>query len=222
MKDIVLLGDHNLDFLTYRELDAAITLFASNVRARWVGTGSPEGSSVANADALWVVPGSPYANDSVVYSAIETARASGQPLLGTCSGFQYALVEFARNVAEVAGASHGEAETSANNLIVNRLACSLIGKESCVTAVPGTQMYDLSGPEPLIGFHWCNFGLAPSFVDLLTGSGLVISAVSDDAGAEALELPDHPFFLATLFQPQVGSIAGKPLHPIIQAFLAAA
>jgi CTP synthase (UTP-ammonia lyase) len=41
------------------------------------------------------------------------------------------------------------------------------------------------------------------------------------AGVEAIELPDHPFFLATLFQPQVGSLAGRPLHPVIQAFLAA-
>jgi len=49
----------------------------------------------------------------------------------------------------------------------------------------------------------------------------VISALADDAGVEAVELPKHPFFLATLFQPQLGSLAGQPLHPIIKAFVAA-
>ena len=49
----------------------------------------------------------------------------------------------------------------------------------------------------------------------------MISAVAEDAGAEAIELPDHPFFLGTLFQPHVGPIAGKPHHPVVRAFLTA-
>jgi CTP synthase (UTP-ammonia lyase) len=49
----------------------------------------------------------------------------------------------------------------------------------------------------------------------------VISAHAQDAGAEAIELPDHPFFLATAFQPQVGSSESQVLHPLIAAFLAA-
>jgi len=39
---------------------------------------------------------------------------------------------------------------------------------------------------------------------------------------EGIELPAHPFFVATLFQPQVGALAGRPLHPLIGAFCAAA
>jgi CTP synthase (UTP-ammonia lyase) len=82
-------------------------------------------------------------------------------------------------------------------------------------------MYDLCGNAPFVGFHWCNYGLAPAFVDRLTEHGLVIAARADDAGVEAVELRNHRFFLATLFQPQVGSVAGKPLHPVIEAFVAA-
>ena len=82
-------------------------------------------------------------------------------------------------------------------------------------------MHDLCGGQPFVGFHWCNYGLVPAYVDLLVQHGLVISAVADDAGVEAVELPNHPFFMATLFQPQVGSLAGRPLHPIVQAFVAA-
>ena len=59
------------------------------------------------------------------------------------------------------------------------------------------------------------------YVDRLVEHGLVISARADDAGVEAVELPDHPFFLATLFQPQMTALSGAGLHPIIRAFVVA-
>jgi CTP synthase (UTP-ammonia lyase) len=82
-------------------------------------------------------------------------------------------------------------------------------------------MYDLCGNAPFVGFHWCNYGLAPAYADRLAEHGLVIAARADDAGVEAVELPNHRFFLATLFQPQIGSVVGKPLHSVIEAFVAA-
>jgi CTP synthase (UTP-ammonia lyase) len=221
MKTIFVLGDRNAASVTHRELDAAMQLMPNGVRARWVGTDTPDAMRTSQADAVWVVSGSPYRNDGVVYSAIESARESGQPFLGTCGGFQYAIVEFARNVAGIANADHAENAPDGINLVVGRLACSLIGQERPVTAVPGTRMSDLCGHAPFVGFHWCNYGLAPTFVDRLAERGLVVAAHADEAGVEAVELPDHRFFLATLFQPQVGSVAGKPLHPVIAAFVAA-
>src|SRR5438067_1475866 len=101
MKDIVLLGDRNTGFLTHREFDAAITLLPPDVRIRWVATDSPDAKRTPDADGLWVASGSPYRDDDVVYAAIQAARTSGQPFLGTCSGFQYAVVEFARHVAGI-------------------------------------------------------------------------------------------------------------------------
>jgi len=87
-----------------------------------------------------------------------------------------------------------------------------------VTPIPGTRMFDVCGGMPFVGFHWCNFGIAPAYVDRLVMHGLVISATADDAGVEAFELPRHPFFLATSFQPQVGSSSRKRLHPVLRAF----
>lgn len=49
--------------------------------------------------------------------------------------------------------------------------------------------------------------------------GLVVAARADDAGVEAVELQDHPFFIATLFQPQMGASSGQPIHPLIRAFI---
>jgi len=220
MKEIVLLGDRNTGFLTHRELDAAITRLPDGVHAHWVGTDTPEAMCTSGADAIWVVPGSPYRNDAVVYSAITSARTSGQPFLGTCGGFQYTVIEFARNVAGMADADHAETSSETGTLMVGRLACGLMGEERRVTTVPGTRMHALCGDVPFAGFHWCHYGLSPRYVDLLTASGLVIGAYADDGGVEAVELPGHPFFQATLFQPQMGALDGRPLHPVIEAFAA--
>jgi CTP synthase (UTP-ammonia lyase) len=221
VKHIVLLGDRNTSYRTHRELDAALTLFPSGVRAFWVGTDAPDMAHISDADGLWVVPGSPYRDDDAVYSAIRAARTSGQPFLGTCSGFQYAVVEFARNVAGLSDANHAETAPGEKTLVIDRLSCSLIGQTRAVTAIPGTRMHALCGSAPFIGFHWCNFGVAPAYVEHLVAHGLIIAARADDAGIEAFELPEHPFFMATLFQPQIGSVDGRPLHPVLESFVAA-
>jgi CTP synthase (UTP-ammonia lyase) len=221
VKDIFLLGDRDSRALTHRAFDEAMTRLPAGVRARWVGTDSPDAARTNDADGVWVASGSPYRNDAAVYAAIEAARTSGQPFLGTCAGFQYALVEFARNVAGIAGAGHAETTPDGSHLVVDRLPCSLVGEERSVTAVPGTRLHALCGGAPFAGFHWCSYGLAPAYARTLAAHGLVTSATADAAGVEAVELPEHPFFLATLFQPQVGSFADRALHPIITAFAAA-
>jgi CTP synthase (UTP-ammonia lyase) len=222
MKDIVLLGDRDPEAITHRALDAVIASLPPSVRARWVGTDTREALHTADADAVWAVPGTPYRNDDAVYAAITHARISGQPFLGTCGGFQYVVVEFARNVAAIAGAAHAETAPHADALVVQRLACSLVAQERLVTPVRGSRFHALCGDEPFVGFHWCNYGVAPAYAEQLASCGLRIGATADDAGVEAVELPDHPFFVATLFQAQIGALRGQPLHPVIQGLVDAA
>lgn len=217
-RQLLLLGDYNEDFLTHRELSAVFPLLPASIQARWVATDSAEAAHTSEADALWVTPGSPYRNDEAVYQAIQAARSKGQPFLGTCGGFQYAAVEFARNVAGIDNAGHAETLLEGQTPVVQPLACSLVGQERQVKAVPGTRLHKACGGEAFTGFHWCNYGLAPGFVQQLESYGLSISAYAEDAGVEAFELQDHPFFVATLFQPQVGLLRGNPLHPLLQMF----
>jgi CTP synthase (UTP-ammonia lyase) len=219
---IAVLGDRNLGYVTHRELDAALELFPEWARGAWVATDS-DGveAAVAQADGMWVTPGTPYRDDDAVYDAIRGARERGQPLLGTCGGFQYAIVELARGLAGL-DAHHAETDPEADTLVAAPLACSLVGETRPVTCVPGTRLAEICGSEPFVGFHWCNYGLAPAFEEVLVDAGVVVSARAPDAGVEGVELPGHPFFVATLFQPQVGSLAGGPLHPLIAAFLDAA
>jgi CTP synthase (UTP-ammonia lyase) len=211
---IAALGDRDSRFLTHQEIDAATRLAPDGISIRWLAT---DGARVDGFDGLWVLPGTPYRDEAAVYEAIRFARESGMPILGTCGGFQYMAVEFARAVAGIAGAGHAESDPDAEAVVVRGLTCSLVGEERMVRAVPGTRVAEICGTEPFVGFHWCNYGLADGYAERLRAAGLVLSAFADDAGVEAFELPDHPFYMATLFQPQVGSSQRHELHPLLAA-----
>src|SRR5829696_592648 len=219
---IAVVGDRDTSLLTHRELDAAIARMPTSVCGRWVGTDRLSGDLLDEADGVWLAPGTPYRDDGAVYALIREVRERGVPFLGTCGGFQYSLVEFARNVAGIADATHEESDPHAPEPVVGMLGCSLVGARRTVTPVPGTRLAELCGTEPFPGFHWCNYGLRPEWSEQLRQAGLVVSAHAEDAGVEGVELPSHPFFMATLFQPQVGAANGGPLHPLIGAFCAAA
>jgi CTP synthase (UTP-ammonia lyase) len=219
---IAVVGDRDPSYLTHRELDATLALLPPGVSARWVATDSPDARALDGFDALWIVPGTPYRDEAPVFAAIAHARREGVPILGTCGGFQHMLVEFARNVAGMPGAAHAETDPAADLHVVSALACSLVGVERTVTTVPGTLVAELCGTAPFVGFHYCSYGVAPAHLERLVAAGLVVSATAPDAGVEAVELPAHPFYLATLFQPQVGSSATGVLHPVVAALIDAA
>jgi CTP synthase (UTP-ammonia lyase) len=137
---IAALGDRDLTHLTHREIDAAMRLVPAGVDLRWVSTDGEEARRIDNFDGLWVLPGTPYRDDDAVYAAIRLAREQAMPVLGTCGGFQYMAVEFARNAAGMSGAAHAESEPNGEAIVVGRLACSLLGEERTVTAMPGTRL----------------------------------------------------------------------------------
>ena len=75
-------------------------------------------------DGIWLVPGGPYRDDDAVVAAIREARTSDLPFLGTCSGLQYAVLEYARGVLGQTDASHAEADgEDPSNVVVPLAAC---------------------------------------------------------------------------------------------------
>jgi CTP synthase (UTP-ammonia lyase) len=106
-------------------------------------------------------------------------------------------------------------------LVVDRLACSLFGEQRTVTTVAGTKLAKLCGTEPFVGFHFCNFGVPDAQMARLMEHGVIVSAHAEDAGVEGIELPDHPFFVATLFKPQMAAVHGEGVHPLIRALVEA-
>jgi len=171
-------------------------------------------------DGLWCVPESPYASTGRALAAIHFARENGTPFLGTCGGFQHALIEYARNVAGLDDADHAESNPDATTLVVTPLACSLVGESGRVTLDRGTRAADWYGALEGTEEYVCSYGLNPEHRDLFEQGPMRIVGRDDDGDPRIVELADHPFFVATLFQPELLS-EGEGVHPLVVAFVGA-
>lgn len=187
------------------------------VATEWVPSDS--GFAIEEYDGVWLVPGSPYADDAAVLAALTVVRERGIPFLGSCGGMQYAVVEFVRGVLGDP-ATHAESDGAGEDNVVAALACSLDGEERVVTPVPGSRFAGWVD-APFAGMHFCNYAPTSQAVARLVEAGVVVGATADDAGAEVLEFPGHPFYVTSMFQPHVGAIAGEPVHPLVTAFVEA-
>jgi CTP synthase (UTP-ammonia lyase) len=216
---VALVGDRKPSHPSHRELDAVRGMLGPDVVAEWVATDSATVRDLAGLDGIWLVPGSPYADDDAAYAVVTWARENDVPFLGTCGGLQYAVVEYFRSVLGVASASHAEADGTAESNVVHPLACRLQGEERLVRPIPGTRFSRLVSDEPFVGMHYCSYGPGPGEVQRLVRAGMVVEATADDAGAEVIELPSNRFYMLTLFQPHIGALAGKPLHPLLREFV---
>ena len=109
---IALIGDYNPEVTAHRAIPLALRLSADRlgveVEPVWVHTTaiSPTAEEVSGHAGLWCVPASPYANTAGALAAIRSARESRRPFLGTCGGFQHAVLEYVRHVLGHAEADH--------------------------------------------------------------------------------------------------------------------
>lgn len=211
---VALLGEDR-GHRSHQELNALRPML--DVATEWVPTDS--GFDITTYDGVWLVPGSPYADDDAVLRALTTVRERGIPFIGSCGGMQYAVIEFTRSVLGAA-ATHAESDGVGDDNVVGALACSLYGEERLVAPVPGTR-FATWVDEPFVGMHFCNYAPTAAAVASLVEAGVVVGATADDAGAEVLEFPDHPFYVTSMFQPHIGALAGAPVHPLVREFVAA-
>jgi CTP synthase (UTP-ammonia lyase) len=84
----------------------------------------------------------------------------------------------------------------------------------------GTLAWEIYGRDETSERYFCNFEVNPEYRGVIEAAGLLFSANSENGEARMLELPGHPFFLATLFQPQLSSKPENP-HPLFRAFVRA-
>lgn len=220
---IALVGDRSPHVRSHQRvpvlLDRLREREALDLDVYWVPTDEVE--ALETFDGIWVLPGSPYRSEAGAIAAIRTAREREIPLLGTCAGFQHAMLEYARNVCGATGVQHAETTPDATDLLIVPLACSLDGHEAAVELQPGTLAARLLGVERSTERYHCSFGLDPARLGLLEEHGLVFSAYDDEGAPRVAELPGHPFYLVTLFQPELSGDGTRP-HPFIQAFAHAA
>jgi CTP synthase (UTP-ammonia lyase) len=223
---IALVGDFDQTVPAHQAIPEALRLSGERLRVcvdgLWTHTSTlgPEVTQLADCAGIWCVPASPYANTDGALAAIRYARESGRPFLGTCAGFQHALIEYARNVLGRAEADHAETSPDAAMPLIARLSCSLVERHGKVHFAEGSALQTIYGTDHAEEGYRCNYGLNPGYEPIFRGEALKATARDEAGEVRAVELSGHPFFIATLFQPERAAQRGIE-HPLITAFVAA-
>jgi len=222
---LALIGDRSAEVRAHARIPALVAATPTGggptdpIEPYWLATTSVGAAEDLDGfDGVWVVPGSPYASPEGVLTAIRAARIGGIPLLGTCGGFQYLAIEFARDVCGLSDVEHAEAAPQAPHHLIVPLDCSLRGEEDTVLVAPGTLAASLMGEGPSTERFFCAYGLDDAQADRLAVYGLVWSARDASGSVRVAELPGHPFFVGSLFQPELASDP-TAVHPLIVGFL---
>lgn len=164
-------------------------------------------------------------------AAARYARENGVPYLGICLGLQAAVCEFARHVAGLEGATSTEFDPQAKHPVVDLVpgqedvedkgATMRLGSHPCVL-MPGTHAARAYGDRVVHERHRHRYEVNNAYRDVLQDAGMVISGISPDGRlVEMVELPDHPWFVASQSHPEFKSRPTRP-HPLFKAFVAAA
>ena len=162
--------------------------------------------------------------------AAEYSREHGVPFFGICYGFQWAAVEYARNVCGLDGADSTEVDENAPHKVIYKLRDLLgvddlggtmrLGRYACDLA-PGSMAERIYGTSLIHERHRHRFEFNCVYEAVLADKGLRVSGRSPDGKfVEIAELPSHPWFLAVQFHPEFQSKPLRP-HPLFASFVEA-
>jgi CTP synthase len=164
--------------------------------------------------------------------AAQIARERGIPFLGICLGMQIAVVEFARHIAGMDGANSAEFDPETPYPVIDLLPeqkeVTEMGGTMRLGADPvklheGTRAREIYGGEAVIyQRHRHRYEVNNMLRRRLEDDGLVASGTSpDERLVEVVELPDHPFYVASQFHPEFKSRPNRP-EPLFRDFVGAA
>ena len=201
-----------------------------------------EGTGVLeSADAILVPGGFGERGVEGKIAAVRCAREKRIPYLGICLGMQVAVIEFARDVAELEGAHSSEFDpqtlhpviglitewTTADGRVETRDEASDLGGTMRLGAQPcrlseGSRVRELYGKEVIVERHRHRYEFNNHYLEVLEKAGLAVAGTSMDASlVEVVELPDHPWFVACQFHPEFTSTP-RDGHPLFSGFVNAA
>ncbi|MFW5904931.1 MAG: CTP synthase [bacterium] len=163
--------------------------------------------------------------------AIRWAREHDRPFFGICLGLQCAVIEFARNVCGL-GESHSlefQAEApdpviclmDSQHNVTNKGGTMRLGAYPAELA-PGSRVAEVYGVQEISERHRHRYEVNNRYRERLEEAGMKFSGLSPDGKlVEMVELPDHPWFIACQFHPELKSRPLRP-HPLFASFIAAA
>ncbi|GMV22225.1 MAG: CTP synthase [Acidimicrobiia bacterium] len=192
----------------------------------------PEGLRLLeDATGILVGPGFGDRGSRGMMAAANYARANQIPYFGICYGFQWAVVEFARNVAGLSDADSTEVVENAPHKVIYKLRDLLgvddmggtmrLGSYAC-RLTSGSLAHQLYGEEIIHERHRHRYEFNCLYEKALTERGLKIVGRSlDGKFVEIVELPNHPWYIAVQFHPEFKSKPLRP-HPLFAGFVEAA
>lgn len=163
--------------------------------------------------------------------AIKYAREEKIPFLGLCLGLQCAVIEYARNVAGMKNANSSEFDPKTPYPVIDIMedqkqvdglgGTMRLGLYPC-KLISGTRAAEAYDEEVIYERHRHRYEVNNKLRPKLEEAGLVFSGVSpDDRLVEILEIPEHPWFVASQFHPEFKSRPLRP-HPLFREFVASA
>jgi CTP synthase len=163
-------------------------------------------------------------------AAVRYARQSGTPLFGICYGLHMTVIEVARDLLGLEGASSSEIDGDAEHKVIDLMpgqhgvdkgGTMRLGLWPC-HLVPGTKAAEAYGQTDIMERHRHRFEVSNEYRAELESAGLIASGVSPDGNlVEIMEMKDHPFLVGVQFHPEFRSRPNRP-HPLFKAFIAAA
>jgi len=225
-RTIAIVGDYSERHTAHVAIPKALGLArdrsGADVGWEWVATRriNDAGRDLEGFSAVWLVPASPYENTAGAIDAVRWAREGGRPFLGTCGGFQHALLEFARNVAGIPDADHAETSPEGRSLVVTRLSCSLVEQTGTIHFAEGSLLRSAYGRASATEGYRCNYGFNEAYRRALESAGLRFTAWDDAGDVRGAEIPAKPFFAGVLFQPERAGLRGD-VPPLVLAFVQA-
>jgi CTP synthase len=207
----------------------------ADVRVHWIASDDLGGDATVEAlsemDGVLIPGGFGVRGVEGKIDAVRFAREEAVPFLGICLGLQCAVVEFARHVCGLEGANSSEFDPACAHPVIDLLpeqkdvtdlgASMRLGAQPCYLE-PGSRAAAAYDADVVEERHRHRFEVNPAYHDQLKAGGLVISGSSQKGRlAEIIELPDHPFFVAGQFHPELRSRPTRP-HPLFREFVGAA
>ena len=207
----------------------------ADVQIRWVASDDLGGGATEEAlrdvDGVLIPGGFGIRGVEGKVAAVRFAREHGVPFLGICLGLQCAVIEYARHVIGLEGANSSEFDPATPHAVIDLLpeqkdvtdlgGSMRLGAQPC-HLVPGTRAAEAYGEPVVYERHRHRWEVNPAYHEQLEAHGLVLSGNSHNGRlTEIIELPDHPFFVAGQFHPELRSRPTRP-HPLFRDFVGAA
>jgi CTP synthase len=214
---------------SYKSLNEALSHggFGNDVKVvrRWIESDELDSANASEklggVDGILVPGGFGSRGTGGMVAAAEYARRTGTPYFGICYGFQWAVVEFARNVCALAGANSTEVDPDTPHRIIYKLQDLLGVDDMGGTMRLGSCAAAIHGASEVSERHRHRYEFNQAYLETIERHGLVVSGLTPDGKfVEIAELPDHPWFVAVQYHPEFKSTPLTP-HPLFKDFVRA-